>query len=1824
MSSKGSPTPSTVHSELTSSFLFKPPTTDSKSLASSFSFLNSCYEYIKRNSNDVELAKKAQLALDLLSQDDVEEGEAFCNIFSNLLTPLLQGCTSRNNDVCVKCIDSLSLLVSHELIPVDFSNQKAKCESYLKIYPEKSPCEKILLCICQSFEGELTDSKIETHLMRAVLNVVSSKLEIHEEVLLNSVRTLYNIFLLSKNQSSQTVCQVTLIQIIQAIFSKFEDDQNNNEQNEISSLCETPEMSRENSTHEFKETIAILNDEVDNKFLINEEYKEVKSEVEITNEKEIEQNEITSSEENKHPSPTPPNSANLESTKSANKNIQSETIVTTENESPEEINLEKESVLENKVKDESFEDNTLENKHKNIKNNKVLETLSNDDHIPIKRIEKSVDMEAQNIENKLPKPDKMQRISSSYKQTLLSEKERRAMDGFFLIRSLTRLSSKPYNNDSTKDFKRLTFRSKLLSLHLILYIISNYHDKISRTTIVFKPSHDKNPPKRDLFYNAIKPYLCLALSKNLVSNIPKIFEITVCIFSLVVYNIRHVMKNEIEVFMKEIVLPFLEANNVENLHSEIIYIILFITKIAQNPQILVDIYINYDCDRNSLDNNIFERVINVVCKSIKNNTSVSQNKETNQDAEFFENHISKNIISSDKLLNISPLNSDKINDTFIESSFFKKSQFSHSHFIEKPLECIVTILNSMYQWSTKDPNSSSGSNKINSEENIKSPKNEIPNEQTEDDPSEFASHKKEKIAYQRCVESFKYKPKKGIDKFIENGFIKTNDPIQIAKFLLNSKELDKESIGEYLGEGDKFNIEIMHHFVDLFDFCEIEFVEALRMFLKTFRLPGESQKIDRFMLKFAERFTVQNPDVFNNADAAYVLAYSVILLNTDLHNNQVKKRMSLGEFIKNNRGINDSTDLPDEYLTTIYNDINNNEIKLSNEKESSEKNVKKLSFLKSFQIKRHTQENLTKEISFKTEKLLKQNFKNNNNNEGETDSKNHFYSASHSEHIKPMIELTWMAFLAALSSTIRQSKDNSRIQELCLEGFEYVIKICSIFDLHLAKKAFITTLTNLCSVKKLHHFDKMNLNTLQLVLKLPSICGNNLKECWIDVFSVITNLYKIQIVSEPERLQRSSKNSNMSGSGNNNSINTLNNFPLKLASAFLNSSTSKRESENMEKYSLYLEESNSQNIVMAVDKVFTSSVDLDGSGIVDFVTALCKASENEIESLQSNENKKYLTNKPLMFQKIVDITYHNMNRIRIEWTNMWNILGPHFNKFGTHKDKEISSFVLDSLRQLSIKFLEKNELQLFQFQKEFLAPFYYIYTNNPSTRDMLISCLQQIIKLYGINIKSGWKPIINILHASAVEESEDIVILSFETVKIICRPNILQLIVQNNFINMFLNSILQFTKECKVKMISMQGMEVFKLAIDNGTEIIAQNNNKDDLGNKFWEPVIKSLLNMMIETEELEQRNKAVTFMFEILQEFGVRFSDKMWTYLVNEVIFDEIKTIIKGENNTHNMTPQETEMWCSTTFCLVIENIVNLYHTQFTRLNGSFVNNILQIIELCIENKNNYNLTPIGIKALKKFTNENKDYFTDKDWHKILAMITRLLKNSLNDKNHTSPDLKGTNPRTNNKTLFLLVLSVLEGLDIQKLALLTNNSNTETTYLKEVTEYIEEWLTIIRQTEKKSKQLKEIIQEKDVREYEIMNENMLYRKETTNVLIKIYFATATTTTKNTLWSNKINELSKNIIERLLSLNSIPFNNNTNTMFENNTLIFVNLIENISKIESEHQFISVYSYISNDVIEVIKFRHINNKIQNALYNLFNKVNSLFKNLSEHKDGKKHE
>ena len=130
---------------------------------------------------------------------------------------------------------------------------------------------------------------------------------------------------------------------------------------------------------------------------------------------------------------------------------------------------------------------------------------------------------------------------------------------------------------------------------------------------------------------------------------------------------------------------------------------------------------------------------------------------------------------------------------------------------------------------------------------------------------------------------------------------------------------------------DGFPMRVLHEYVEMLDFAGMSFDLALRHFLTGFRLPGEAQKIDRLMEKFAERYYLQNSDDFASADMAFILAFSTIMLQTNLHNPAIKddKRMTKEQFIKQNKGITSDGELPDELLAEIYDRIAAEEISMT-------------------------------------------------------------------------------------------------------------------------------------------------------------------------------------------------------------------------------------------------------------------------------------------------------------------------------------------------------------------------------------------------------------------------------------------------------------------------------------------------------------------------------------------------------------------------------------------------------------------------------------------------------------------------------------------------------------------------------------------------------------------------------------------------------------------------------------------------------------------------------------------------------------------------------
>lgn len=185
--------------------------------------------------------------------------------------------------------------------------------------------------------------------------------------------------------------------------------------------------------------------------------------------------------------------------------------------------------------------------------------------------------------------------------------------------------------------------------------------------------------------------------------------------------------------------------------------------------------------------------------------------------------------------------------------------------------------------------------------------------------------KNKKRILSQGTDLFNQRPEKGIQFLQENCILNaTLDPLEIAHFLRESPGLDKKMIGEYISKKKNVEKGILEVFVKSFDFTATRIDKALRLYLETFRLPGEAPLIFLVMEHFAEHWHTCNKEPFANTDAAFRLAYAIIMLNMDQHNHNAKKLnipMTVEDFTKNLRGLNGSSDFEPEMLMEVFHAI---------------------------------------------------------------------------------------------------------------------------------------------------------------------------------------------------------------------------------------------------------------------------------------------------------------------------------------------------------------------------------------------------------------------------------------------------------------------------------------------------------------------------------------------------------------------------------------------------------------------------------------------------------------------------------------------------------------------------------------------------------------------------------------------------------------------------------------------------------------------------------------------------------------------------------------
>ncbi|XP_051120152.1 brefeldin A-inhibited guanine nucleotide-exchange protein 5-like isoform X2 [Andrographis paniculata] len=980
------------------------------------------------------------------------------------------------------------------------------------------------------------------------------------------------------------------------------------------------------------------------------------------------------------------------------------------------------------------------------------------------------------------------------------------------------------------------------------------------------------------FIDSMRAHLSYALLRASVSQSPILFQYGSGIFSVILLHFRQSFKAEIGFLFPLIVLRSLDGSDLIRKQS----VLRVMEKVFKDPQALIDLYINYDCDPEAPK--LYDRMV----------ATLSKLAQATQ--------------------NVDPKSSNASLTASIKMS---------------SLEGLVNILKSLGIWEKYTRKSKSKLNRRESFEGEVSPRQFTESKYREDSPDDVGRLQAEKITIEAVISEFNRHPGKGIQYLISSQLVE-NSPASVAQFLQNTPNLDKAMIGEYLGQPEEFPTAVMNAYVDFLSFSGMRFDIAMHEFFKGFQPLAEALKFDRIIEKFTARYCEENPGLFKNADAAYVLAYAIIMLNADAHNPMMQPKMSKSGFININATGDDEESAPRELIEEIYDSVVKEAITLDCIANGSNLiNILNLSLPKTSSSTGVRSESESEAMIKQIQALVK----------AEGGNKGVFYTSHSIELLCPMVEPVGWSLLA-MSAVIMSEVDNVPRFTICMEGFKEAIHITNDLGMDTMRYAFLTSLLRYNSLHAPKDMRGKNVEALRALLALcnADICA--LQGSWLAVLECISRLE--YFVSHPVMNAMVMQGSNQ----------VARDVVLQ----------SLRELSGR-----------------PTEQLFLNSIKLPSESVVEFFAALCSVSAEELKQ-----------NPPRTFslRKIVEVSYYNMARIRMVWARIWTILVQHFVFAGSHADENVAFFSIDSLQKLVMKYLERDEPANFTFQNGVLKPLVILQRSNRKTiRRLILDSSIQIVRSMAGCIRSGWHSVFMIFSNAAADKVEPIVELAFENVEQVILEHF-DRFMGHCFMDC-VNCLMDFANNKASRGVSLKAVALLHICADRFAESLVQGgplkHNSDEasgVAEQYWFPMLAGLSGLT-SNRSSEIRNSAIEVLFDLMSRRGSTFSPSFWEKIFRQILFPIFDCVRHAQNESYTYPGDE---WPRESYIHALKLLCNLFGNFYKEV--SFMLSPLLGLLLDCSKKSDKVVVSVSLTALAHLIEVVGHQFDDDDWNTLLKTI--------------------------------------------------------------------------------------------------------------------------------------------------------------------------------------------------------------------------------------------
>jgi brefeldin A-inhibited guanine nucleotide-exchange protein len=1224
-------------------------------------------------------------------------------------------------------------------------------------------------------------------------------------------------------------------------------------------------------------------------------------------------------------------------------------------------------------------------------------------------------------------------------------------DAFLVFRALCKLSMKaaPEGSSASSVADAFAHRSKLLSLELLKILLANAGP-------VFRSS-----PK---FARTIRQFLCRSLLKNCSSGALDLFNLSCSIYIRLLERFRPHLKAEIGIFTEVIFLKALQLTQTPGKDSSAasaaltpvadaspvpygqrVTVLRCLGHQCRDAQLMVDLFVNYDCDLNNT--NLFERVTATLLGVVREGCPADVASGLILPTQEAAMRVAATRALTDMTLALAK---------WIDKD--AAAQASARAAATAAAEAAVAAQEAM----AEDTLAAATAERQRQGDSTAGALTEA---------ERFEQAKTNKVLFREGIALFYAKPKKGI-QFLQKAGLLSEQPAEVAHFLATTPDLDKTQIGELLGSPDEGDLRVMHAYVDAMDFPGFELDEAIRAFLAGFRLPGEAQKIDRLMEKFAERFCRVNPGAFKSADTAYVLSYSVIMLNTDAHNPMVKTKMSKQEFLRNNRGIDDGSDVPEEYLGNLYDRITSNEIKMKDP--ALDAQAKAAAAAKSGVAdelsrlflnlipgrKAATQAVDPADVimeSVRTRAL----------------SSSEFVSAEDSNNVKPMWAALWEPLLRIVTAAFDAAEDKATVMQ-CLDFLRCGVHLGASLGLEAPRDAFVQALAKHTQLTAPASMRAKHVEALRALVAAAEHDANNLGAAWVHVLRCISryehlhnlgsgfndaSLFTPDMAAAADAATsgaravkpstgafgalRLARSSSSVGSGAAATAPPPSGSSAAAAAKKRGSGGTDGLGEGDEEVGppppkWVLDALSPEELAQ---RVFLRTHVLDSDAIVAFVQCLCIVSLEELRAARSP--------RVYSLARIVEVAHFNMGRIRLVWSRIWAVLADFFVTVGLLRNLSCAMYVVDSLRQLSMQFLSRDELAQFSFQNDFFRPYVVImrHSPEPAIRELIIRCMAQMVAARVHNIRSGWKSLFMVFTAAAADTQRSIVVLAFETMERIMRQHFNHICEADsaaftdcvNCLVAFTNSnsspevslnAIAFLRFCALKLAegALGNLEAAAAAQQQQSERMSQGGGAlvsartssgaaalaaasapgpsfftdTDAHLYFWFPLLAGLSELTFDRRR-DVRHSALEVLFDTLKFHGSAFSSRFWARVFDKIlfpIFDHVRAegLADASDDATRADPatptspgraageEHVDAWLFETCTHCLHLIVDVFAQFFAQVAPLLPRLLTLLTSLSLRQHDQ--LAACGVAAICRLATSAGPLFSAEQWQQLLDAV--------------------------------------------------------------------------------------------------------------------------------------------------------------------------------------------------------------------------------------------